>query len=157
ERRRGEEALKASEESVRHAEKLSAVGQLAAGVAHEINNPLATILGFAQAASSRPEGAGDLALPLDSIVREAKRCRTLVQDLLTFSRQSPPRLEALNLSQTVQSTLGMIAARARVSAVAISMDLAAQRAVRADPSQLQQVLVNLCNNALDAMPAGGRL
>lgn len=138
-------------------EKLSAVGQLAAGVAHEINNPLGIILGFAQSAVKRVPTEDPMAVPVRSIEREALRCKTLVQNLLTFSRRHKSQMETFDLDEDVAASLGIIEAQARVKSVEVRQELRAKTRLLADKSQLQQVLVNLCTNALDAMPEGGTL
>jgi PAS domain S-box-containing protein len=151
ERRRLESMLSQSE-------KLSAVGQLAAGVAHEINNPLGVILGFAQAARRRLKPGDELELPVRSIEREAERCARLVKNLLTFSRQSQPHIEELDLNETALATLSLVETRAKVHGVEVRHELAATLKARGDRVQLQQVVLNLCNNAVDAVPAeGGRV
>ncbi|MBI5241410.1 MAG: hypothetical protein HY926_13135 [Elusimicrobia bacterium] len=149
--------LRHKEAKLAQSEKLSLVGQLAAGIAHEINNPLGSILGFAQAAALRLKGEGPLAEPLAAIEEEARRCRRLVQDLLAFSRQDGPRLEDVVLDEVVAGVLGMVAAQARLKSVSLTSELTLRAKVRADRSQIQQVVVNLCSNALDALAAGGRL
>jgi signal transduction histidine kinase len=149
--------LRHKEAKLAQSEKLSLVGQLAAGIAHEINNPLGSILGFAQAAALRLKGEGPLAEPLAAIEEEARRCRKLVQDLLAFSRQDGPLLEDVSLDDVVAGVLGMVAAQARLNSVSLASELGLREKVRADRGQIQQIVVNLCSNALDAMPAGGRL
>lgn len=145
------------EESVRQFEKMSAVGQLAAGVAHEINNPLGVILGFAQSMARRIPGDHPLSLPVKSIEREALRCKNLVQDLLAFSRQSKARMEEFDLNEAVRSTLSIVEAQARVKSVEISKELGDAKRVLGDKNQIQQVIVNLCNNAIDAIAKGGKI
>ena len=152
-----DEELRQKEAQLAQSEKLSLVGQLAAGIAHEINNPLGSILGFAQAAALRVKASDPLAQPLSCIEEEARRCRKLVQDLLAFSRQESFRLEDLDLNEVAASVLGMIAAQARLQSVAVVREFGLRERVRADRGGLQQVVVNLCGNALDAMPQGGRL
>jgi len=153
-----EAKVKERTEQLLQAEKLSAVGQLAAGVAHEINNPLGVILGFSQSASRVVEPADALYLPIKSIEREALRCKGLVQGLLAFSRRSNgSSTEEYDLNETVQATLRIVEAQARVKAVEIVLELGSAGLLWGDKNQLQQVIVNLCNNAMDAMPGGGRL
>lgn len=138
-------------------EKLSAIGQLAAGVAHEINNPLGIILGFAQALMLRIKPNDDISLPVRSIEREAVRCKNLVQNLLTFSRSHAAKMERFDVNEAVRATLNMIEAQARVKAVEVSSLLEPLDLLPGDKNQIQQVIVNLCNNAIDAMPQGGKL
>jgi signal transduction histidine kinase len=150
-------ALRRTEAQLAQSEKMSLVGQMAAGIAHEINNPLGSILGFAQAAALRVKGTGPLSEPLACIEEEALRCRKLVQDLLAFSRHEQSRLEDIDLNEVVGSVLRMVEAQARLHSVAVASELELRHRVRADRGQIQQIVVNLCGNALDAMPRGGRL
>ena len=138
-------------------EKLKAVGQLAAGVAHEINNPLGVILGFSQSMAKKLDAHSDLALPIKSIEREALRCKNLVQDLLTFSRQSQMRMEDFDLNAVIDTTLSFIEAQARMKGIDVVKEAQPVDALVGDKNQLQQILVNLCNNAMDAMPDGGKI
>jgi PAS domain S-box-containing protein len=140
-------------------QKMESLGQLAAGVAHEINNPLAVILGFAQGALKRIQAGDDLELPLKSIERETLRCKHLVQELLTFSRTSHAETkEELNLNEVIDGALSLVIAQGRVKDVALIKDYANDiPPFLANKTQMQQVIINLCTNALDAMPKGGRL
>ncbi len=139
-------------------EKLSAVGQLAAGVAHEINNPLGVILGFAQGMAERLQPHHPWELPVKSIEREALRCKNLVQDLLTFSRASQTDREAIHLNQAVDGALSLVQAQARMSKVQLVKKLAEDLPLLlGNRTQIQQVIINLANNSLDAMPDGGTL
>jgi signal transduction histidine kinase len=147
------------ETMVLQSEKMSSVGQLAAGVAHEINNPLGVILGFAQVAAKRVQEGDSLAIPLKSIEREALRCRELVQNLLIFSRSSGvDHREAVDIGKAAKEALVLVMAESKFRNVEMDWRLAADvPSISANKNQIQQVLVNLCNNAIDAMPNGGRL
>ncbi|MDP3544190.1 MAG: ATP-binding protein [Elusimicrobiota bacterium] len=145
------------EEGMRRTEKLSALGRLAAGIAHEINNPLGSILGFAQAATARLSPSDALTPPLRAIEEEAVRCRNIVQSLLTFSRQDAGAAEVFDLARAVEDTLSMIEAQARVQGVAIVRELEPGLRAAGNRGQIQQVIMNLCSNAVDAMPEGGRV
>lgn len=138
-------------------EKMASLGQLAAGVAHEINNPLGVILGFAQALTIDLDDADPLSLPLKSIEREAVRCRNLVQDLLVFSRLGKSAAEEFDFNENTISALNIIEAQARIKSVEIVKDLGALEPFHGDKGQLLQAVVNIGNNALDAMPDGGRV
>ena len=151
-------SLAESQERLCQSRKMKAVGQLAAGVAHELNNPLSVILGFAQCAAKDAAAAGSLALPLRSIEREALRCRGLVQDLLTFSRASKHDRAPLDFNLVIKGALSLVDAQARVSGVTVRLELCGELPpVSANANQLQQIVVNLASNAFDAMPAGGTL
>jgi signal transduction histidine kinase len=127
-------------------------------VAHEINNPLAVILGFAQGMDRRVPEGDPLRLPVASIVREALRCKNLVQELLTFSRTGKKSFEPVELNALIRSTLVLIDARARTQGVQIVQELAeGLPVIQANKTQLQQILVNLGTNALDVMKEGGTL
>ncbi len=138
-------------------EKMAALGQLAAGVAHEINNPLGVILGFAQSLAFDLDDADPRLVALKSIEREAVRCRNLVQDLLVFSRQGKTVSEEFDFNENALSALNIIEAQARMRSVVIVKDLGALEPLYGDKAQLQQAIVNIGNNALDAMSDGGRL
>jgi PAS domain S-box-containing protein len=140
------------EGAIRQSEKMSAVGQLAAGVAHEINNPLGVILGFAQAAVRRLQPNDPLELPLKSIEKEAIRCKDLVQNLLTFSRVSKIEREPMDINRAAEGAFTLVMAQARISHVEVRKEFAANLPrVLGNPNQIQQVIINLTNNALDAM------
>jgi PAS domain S-box-containing protein len=143
---------------IRRSEKLSAVGQLAAGVAHEINNPLGVIMGYAQALVRRVAPGDALEVPLRSIEREAVRCKNLVQDLLTFSRVSKVEREPMDLNKTVLAALSLVTAQAKMSQVTVQHELADNLPrVLGNPNQVQQVVINLATNAIDAMGNSGIL
>jgi two-component system, NtrC family, sensor kinase len=153
------EALKETQEQLVQKEKLASVGQLAAGVAHEINNPLGSVLLYADILRKEtPDEDPQQQEDLDMIIREATRCKTIVNDLLNFSRQNEVMAQETDLNELL----------AEVSAEASKQDLFNHLEVvseldpglppiQADPLQLRQVFVNLMNNAAEAMPHGGRL
>jgi PAS domain S-box-containing protein len=146
------------ESEILQAEKLSAVGRLASGVAHEINNPLGVILGFAQGALWDLTPGDPLELPLRSIERESNRCKNLVQDLLTFSRITKTDREPIDLNNAIESAFSLVSAQARLGHVQIVKELAPDLPhILANQNQIQQVIINLANNALDAMSQVGTL
>jgi signal transduction histidine kinase/HAMP domain-containing protein len=144
------------QERLLQTEKMAAVGQLAAGVSHEINNPLGVILGFAQGLCRRLEPNHPMEVPLKSIEREAMRCKDLVQDLLTFSRSSHVEREPMDINVAVDGALSLIQAQARMEHAEVRMVLAeGLPKIYGSKNQIQQIIINLAKNALDAMPKGG--
>ncbi len=148
---------KKMERIVQQSEKMSAIGQLAAGVAHEINNPLGVILGFSQNITKRIKPGDPFEMPVKSIEREAIRCKNLVQDLLTFSRVSKTEKEPVDLTEAVESALSLVLAQAKVKNIELVKEFSQIPNIGADKNQIQQIVINLSNNAIDAMPKGGRL
>jgi signal transduction histidine kinase len=143
---------------VERAEQMSVVGQLAAGVAHELRNPLTSIKMLVQTNREQALARGTEAEDLEIIEQEIRRMEITLQHFLDFAR--PPRLERrpLDLCQPIERTLALIAGRANRLKVHIRFDKPAQPVtVDADPEQLQQLLLNLTLNALDVMPRGGEL
>ena len=138
--------------------KMSAVGQLAGGVAHEINNPMGVILGFAQIMAKTIKEQDPYFLPVTSIEREAHRCKKLVADLLTFSRTGKTTMEKTNINAVIEGALTLSETLARIKNVDIIRSLENNLPeISANSNQLQQVIINLCNNAIDAMPEGGEI
>lgn len=138
--------------------KLAAVGQLAAGVAHEINNPLTTISGFSELMLSELPPDSPLHNDLTMIRREAQRARDVVRRLLDFARQSGPHREPADLNDVVRETVILMRNAAITKNVNI-IELYAPNLpwARMDVNQIKQVVLNLLNNAVQAMPKGGTL
>ena len=152
--------------AVARSEKLSAVGRLAAGVVHEINNPLATIAACAEALESRvAEGAygsspevEDLREYLQLIRGEAFRCKEITNGLLDFSRARAVQHAPVNVSEVVESAARLLLHQRRGPAIRIEVEAAPRLPlVAGDEGQLQQAVVILAENAVDAMPEGGTL
>jgi PAS domain S-box-containing protein len=138
--------------------KLAAVGELAAGVAHELNNPLTGILGFAELLVSRSSPDDLVRDNLQTIAAEARRAREIVHNLLGFARQRRPHKQWADINETLRHTLGLIRRQLETNGVVIdeSYDPAIEQ-FDFDVGQMQQVFLNLMANAAQAMPEGGCL
>jgi len=145
------EDLRHTQEQLLQSEKMSAVGQLIAGVAHELNNPLTAILGYAQLL----EGAGldhRSADYVKKLFKQAQRTHRVVQNLLSFSRQRKPQKQDVDLKKVLEETLVLREYDLKVSNITLERDLPEDMPpVVGDPHQLEQVFLNIINNALDAM------
>lgn len=141
-----------------HADRLATIGQLAAGVAHELNEPLGSILGFAQLAGKCPGLPEPAARDLEKIVTWSLYAREVIKKLMVFARQVPPRKTRVNLNQVVEECLRFLDARCTRAGTQVVRDPdPALPEIHGDPAQLTQVLVNLVVNAVQAMPQGGTL
>jgi PAS domain S-box-containing protein len=168
-RKRNQEDLRRREESSRHyAEELEqqliasgrlvSLGELTASMAHEFNNPLGIILGFSEDLLSDMDPADPNYRSLQIIDEEARRCEKIVKDLLEFARPRSADFTSTDVAELVRKTMEMISSRVLKQKVQPVLEVDADLPhIHADAQQLQQVLTNLCLNALDAMPQGGQL
>ena len=148
---RAYEDLRHTQEQLLQSEKMSAVGQLIAGVAHELNNPLTAILGYAQLLESEElnERQADY---VNKLFKQAQRTHRVVQNLLSFARQRKPQKQNVDVRKVLEETLTLRDYDLRVNNVRIIRQLEDQiPAVTADPHQLEQVFLNVINNAVDAI------
>ncbi|MDY0275742.1 MAG: ATP-binding protein [Desulfomicrobium sp.] len=146
------------ERQLRHADRLAKIGQFAAGIAHELNEPLANILGFAQLAGQMPALPETVYRDLDNIVKSALYSREVIKKLMIFGRQIPLQKSLVNLNCVVQDTLHFIELNTTRSNIALTLDLDPNLPeIWADPQHLKQVVVNLVVNAIQAMSAQGVL
>jgi len=152
------EAQRLAENRLVQAAKLAAVGEMAAGIAHELNNPLTSVTGFAelvmddlpQDSPSRPD--------LDLVVREARRARDVVRRLLDFARQSESARANSSLNKVVEDVVTLTRHLIHTNGVELTLELQEDLPwVSMDENQMKQVLLNLVHNALQAMPTGGQL
>ncbi len=146
------------QEQLRHADRLATIGQLAAGVAHELNEPLGNILGFAQLAKKSPALSDQVVKDLQNIETASLNAREIIKKLMTFARQLPPRKAPVNLNDVVTEGIYFFEARCVKAGIQLVLRLADDMPrITADPGQINQVLVNLVVNAIQAMPQGGML
>ena len=158
ERRQADEDRFRLQKQLRHADRLATIGQLAAGVAHELNEPLGNILGFAQLALKEPALPEQVVRDLDKIVATSLHARQIINNLMLFSRQMPPRKARLGLNAVLEEGLGFLESRCTRRGIAVARRFSPDLPeITADASQLRQVFVNLVVNAIHAMPAGGTL
>jgi len=157
--------LQRAHDHVLQVEKMASVGKLAAVVAHEINNPLSSILTYAKLLRKwmeRPDGGREKREEaeqcLDLIAAESRRCGDLVKNLLTFSRSQPINLQPTDIASVVNHTLRLVQHQLELSNIQWQVDITpGLPAVLCDPAQIEQVLLALMMNAVDAMPRGGNL
>jgi two-component system NtrC family sensor kinase len=151
ETRRQLDELRNAQAQLVHAEKLSAVGELASGVAHEINNPLTTILGQAHLLATHPEVGEHVRDRLTLIAEEASRAARIVQNLLLFARRYPPERRPCSLAEQVRRVLDLKDYQLTRDSIGVATEFEACPPVWADENQIQQVLLNLVQNAHQVM------
>lgn len=157
ERRRIEDALKRSEEQLAQSQKMEAIGKLAGGIAHEFNNLLQVIRGHAELAQTELEDKSEDTTGIDEVISAADRAALLTRQLLAFSRHQVMAPRVVDVNELIRQQHQMLA-RLIGEPIHVRLCLGSDvRFVRADPNQFAQALLNLVNNAIDAMPHGGSL
>jgi two-component system NtrC family sensor kinase len=148
----------ATRQQIGQSEKLASLGRLAAGVAHEINNPLTGVLTFAHLLREKPNMDEQDKADLDLIIRETTRAAEIVRRLLDFSRERPVMIERLNINEVVRRTLQLIRNQKLFEGIVINENLGENLPeVNGDMNRLQQVFLNLTLNSCEAMPHGGTI
>jgi signal transduction histidine kinase len=151
------ERLRSMEERVYQSERLAAIGKFAAGIAHEINNPIGNIIGIAKL---RLKNIRDSASreDLESIITDAGRCANIIKDLLVYSRQSPPKKEITSPDDLIDSAVKTISHQADEKHIEIVRYPAPElRDIHVDPLQMSQVLSNILLNAVQSIEASGKI
>ncbi len=153
---RAYEDLRKTQEQLLQSEKMSAVGQLIAGVAHELNNPLTAILGYAELLES--EGLQTRAADyVAKLFKQAQRTHRVVQNLLSFARQRKPQREEVDIRKVLDETLALRDYDLKTNNIRVEREVPAEAAmVVADPHQIEQVFLNIINNAVDAILETGK-
>ena len=140
------------------ADKLSSIGLLAAGVAHEINTPLAVISSYAQMLAKQLRGDARLSPVLEKITQQSFRAAEIANGLLNFSRTSTTEMKATNLNQVIRDTLSLLEHQFKTAQIDVMLELAeGLPSIHGNAGKLQQVFLNLLLNAKEAMPGGGNL
>ena len=152
------EAQQAAESRLVQAAKLVAVGEMAAGVAHELNNPLTTVSGFAELLLDEIPAEAAYRADLEMVLHEARRARSVVRRLLDFARQGEHVTARADINEIVEDVLALMTHFVHTSGVQLEVELGPDLPwITLDANQIKQVLLNLLHNALHAMPGGGRL
>lgn len=169
ERKRAEEALRESEDKLRRQAKeleqqliasgrLVSLGEITASMAHEFNNPLGIVMGFAEDLLIDKQPSDPEYQALKIMHEETKRCQKLIQDLMEYSRPRSVEKQACDLGELVEKSFRLVANRLQKQKIMSEVEIEPELPpIEADPRQIEQVLVNLCLNAVDAMPDGGKL
>jgi len=158
ERARAEEALHQAEAQLRQSQKMEAVGRLAGGVAHDFNNLLTVIRGYSELILSRLQPGDPMRREMEEVKKAADRAASLTGQLLAFSRRQFVTAQVVDLNAIVMNMDGMLRRLVGEDIIELCTDLEPQLgSIKADPGQLEQVIMNLAVNARDAMPTGGCL
>ena len=158
ERARTEGVLQETEAQLRQAQKMQAVGRLAGGMAHDFNNLLTVIRGYSELLLGRLGPTDDMRKDMEEVKKAADRASGLTRQLLAFSRRQFVAAKVLDLNDLIANMDGMLRRLIGEDIVELSAELdASTGAIKADPGQVEQVIMNLVVNARDAMPQGGRL
>lgn len=140
------------QEQLHQSAKLAAIGELISGVTHEINNPLAVVIGYSEMILNEPNLDGESRKAVESINREAERAKKVIQNLLSFTRKHTPEKELIQINDVLDTTLGLVSYELNKNRVNVTQDLDPELPqIIADPNQLQQVFMNLIMNAQHAV------
>ena len=158
EKKKLEDQLRKAQSELVQTEKLAAIGRLASGVAHELNDPLTSVLTFSNLLREETHEGDPSRESLEIILKEAVRARKIVSDLLSFSRESRPTLEWIDLNEVLNTSLSLLEKQGALEEIEVAKDLAVELPlVQADSGQIHQVFTNILLNAIQAMgsPSSG--
>ena len=151
-----ENLLKETQLQIGQSEKLAAIGRLAAGVAHEINNPLTSILNFTHFLKDKENNDEETLRDLNVIIDETNRVRKIVRELLDFARQTPATIEEIDINQVLRQLIGLIVKQKEFRNNRFIDDFdPALGSINADKNQVQQVFLNLLLNSAESIPGEG--
>jgi two-component system NtrC family sensor kinase len=148
-------AEKQRQEMLCHAEKMAAVGQMSAGIAHEINNPLGNILGFAKLLLKDGKIADDHRGKVEIIAEQADKAAEIVQGLLSFSGQREARLEMMSINSIIEKIAKLLSTQAENNGINIAIQFEDVPSIKADRGQIEQVIFNILLNAIQSIEASG--
>jgi two-component system NtrC family sensor kinase len=152
------DTLQNTQQKLIQSEKLASLGQLAAGVAHELNNPLATVLLYADILRRETSLSAQQQADLDTIINETLRCKGIVSALLNFARQTQVNAQPTSLNRLIRELVEVEMRHPRYEKIHFVLELAEELPlVELDPAQMREVFLNLIHNAADAMPQGGKI
>jgi PAS domain S-box-containing protein len=158
ERKQTDEDKEKLQDQLRHADRLATIGQLSAGIAHELNEPIGSILGFAQLMKKYPELSEKAMQDIEKITKASLHAREVVKKLMLFARQMPPYKTRVNLNRVIEEGLYFLESRCAKEGIKVVRSLSPNLPeIIADQAQMTQVLVNIVVNAIQAMPGGGKL
>ena len=153
-----ENLQKETQLQIGQSEKLAAIGRLAAGIAHEINNPLTSVLNFAHLVKQKKTNDEEDIRDLNVIIEETNRVRKIVRELLDFARQSPSKKESLNINQILQQLIALITKQKEFRNIRFIENYDDKlRSFQADKNQIQQIFLNLLMNSVEAIPQEGTI
>jgi len=148
--------LRSAQEQLIQAAKLVAIGELASNVAHEINNPLTSILGYAELIKEETE-LGSIMRDVEVIESESLRARDIVHQLLEFSRERPVEMKRIEINDILKEVIGLVQLQLKDTHIVVNEDFGTIPTTQGDPNQLKQVFLNIINNATFAMQKEGTL